>query len=206
MKKIVKLSDKNFFSKLIPDSPEIICLCGQMAAGKNFAAQKLCSQTSDKKCVSIDLDKTVHLAIEKLTPQILQTFEKDAKKAKIELQNKDGSLNRRALGVLIFARPGLLKKQEDLVYPETVRLVKEFIAQNKDKTVFLNATVLYKTPQLLELCSKIYFVTSPFIKRLVRAKRRDKMPLTPILRRFKTQNKLLSEYKKTKLPLIFIKN
>ena len=70
MKKIVKLSNKNFFSKLIPDSPEIICLCGQMAAGKNFAAQKLCSQTSDKKCVSIDLDKTVHLAIEKLTPQI----------------------------------------------------------------------------------------------------------------------------------------
>lgn len=201
--KKIYFSDRKALFSLIPDSPAVICLCGQMAAGKNFVAERLCST---EKCVSIDLDKTVHAAIKCLEPQILQTFAEDAKKAGLVLQNQDKSLNRRALGSLVFSSPALLKKQENLVYPKTVFLVKQFLAEHKDRTVLLNATVLYKTPELMNLCSKIYFVTAPFVKRLLRARRRDGLPLMQILRRFNAQKKLLAEYKKTEIPLILIKN
>ena len=201
----IKFSDKKSLFSLISDSPAVIGLCGQMAAGKNFVAEALCS-CSPEKCVSIDLDSTVHAAIKCLEPQILEAFSADAKKAGLVLQKEDGSINRRALGALVFSSPALLKKQENLVYPKTVFLVKQFLQENKGKTVLLNATVLYKTPELLNLCSKIYFVTAPFAKRLARARRRDGLSLCQILKRFNAQKNLLAEYKKTKIPLTLIKN
>ena len=174
-----------------------------MAAGKNYTAQKLCQSGH---FVSIDLDETVHAAIQNATPQILAAFSEPAELAGIKLQNADGSLDRRALGKLVFSSPELLARQESLVYPETVRLTKQFIEQNKGTNILINATVLYKTPQLLELCTKIFYVKAPFLTRLVRAKKRDRLPLRQILKRFCAQKKLLAEYKKTGLPIIFIKN
>jgi dephospho-CoA kinase len=56
--------------------------------------------------------------------------------------------------------------------------------------------VLYKTPELLALCDKVFFVTAPFFKRLVRARRRDRLPLSQILKRFNAQHNLLKEYQK----------
>ncbi len=202
-KKSIKAVSLKHIELLIPKKAQIICLCGQMAAGKNYVAEQLCKIG---ECVSLDLDLTVHTAIKNATPAILKEFSSLAQKAGLNLQNKDGSLNRRALGALVFSSPELLKKQEQLVYPETIRLTKEFIQQNAAKTVLLNATVLYKTPELLELCSKIYFVKAFFLKRLIRAKKRDKLPLLQILKRFKSQNSLLEEYKKSGIPLTFIKN
>ena len=87
----IKLSDKKSLFSLISDSPAVIGLCGQMAAGKNFVAEALCS-CSPEKCVSIDLDSTVHAAIRCLEPQILEAFSADAKKAGLVLQNEDGSI------------------------------------------------------------------------------------------------------------------
>ncbi len=202
-KKSIKTVSLKNIELLIPDKPQIICLCGQMAAGKNYVAKELCKTGN---YVAIDLDSTVHTAIKNATPQILKEFSSAAQSSELKLQNKDGSLNRRALGALVFSSPDLLKKQEEIVYPETIRLTKEFIQQNQAKNVLLNATVLYKTPELLSLCSQIYFVKAFFLKRLLRAKKRDNLPLIQILRRFKSQNSLLKEYKKSGIPFTFIKN
>ena len=89
----------------------IICITGPMAAGKNY----ICSQYEKQGWLSIDADKTVHKAIEIATPAIKKAFSEDAKKANLELSNKDGSLNRRNLGALIFPNPELLAKQESIV-------------------------------------------------------------------------------------------
>jgi len=186
----------------ILNSQLIICVTGPMASGKNY----ICSQLEDENCVSIDLDKTVHKAIELCTSEILAAFEKDALEAGIELKNSDGSLNRRSLGQLIFPEPELLAKQESIVYPKTVELVKEFIAANKGKSIILNATVLYKTPELMDMCDEVYFVKAGFFKRLIRARCRDKMPFCQILRRFKAQKNLLREYKLTGKPILIISN
>lgn len=186
--------------------PCVICVTGQMAAGKNYISDKLIEH--NPSFVSIDSDKTVHEAISLCEQQILSAFDDDAKRAGIDLRNADGSLSRHALGSLIFPRQELLKRQEDIVYPKTIELTKKFIdeSQGRGKSVIINATVLYKIPELMALCSKIIFVTAPFITRLVRAKKRDKLPLSQILSRFKRQKNLLDEYKKTGIEIQIVKN
>ena len=174
------------------NAPEIICITGQMAAGKNF----ICSQFEKEGFVSLDLDKTAHTAISLCTPQIISAFGGEAEKRGISLLNEDGSLNRRALGQIVFSSPALLAQQESIVYPKIIELTNQFIEENRGKSVILNATVLFKTPELLSKCEKIVFVKANPIKRLIRAKKRDGLPLRQILARFKNQRNLLAEYKK----------
>ena len=184
----------------------IICVTGQMAAGKNY----ICSLLEKDGFISLDLDKTAHEAIELCTPQILLAFGDEAVLRGISLQNEDGSLNRRALGQIVFSAPELLARQEEIVYPKIIGLTNQYIEENSEKSVILNATVLFKTPELLSKCEKILFVKANFFKRILRAKKRDKMPLKQILARFKNQKNLFKEYQKAaeqlNIPLKIIKN
>ena len=184
----------------------IICVTGQMAAGKNF----ICSQLEKQGFVSLDLDKTAHEAISLCTPQILAAFGEEAKNRGISLLNEDGSLNRRALGQIVFSDKELLSRQEAIVYPKIIQITTQYIEENREKSVILNATVLFKTPELFSKCEKILFVKASFFKRLMRAKKRDKMPLRQILARFKSQKNLFKEYKNAAkeldIPIETIKN
>ena len=169
---------------------QVMAVTGPMASGKNY----ICSQLEKDGWTSIDADILVHQAIEKEKDKILEKFNPYAKQQNICLTNNDGTINRRTLGQLLFAFPELLQIQESIVYPVIIKEIKDFIAANPRAVI--NATVLYKTPELLELCDKVIYVTAPFLKRLARARHRDKLPLPQILRRFYAQRNLLQEYKK----------
>ena len=169
---------------------QVMAVTGPMASGKNY----ICSQLEKDGWTSIDADILVHQAIEKEKDKILEKFNPSAKQQNICLTNNDGTINRRALGELLFSFPELLQLQESIVYPVIIKEIKDFIAANPRSII--NATVLYKTPELLELCDKVIYVTAPFLKRLARARHRDKLPLPQILRRFYAQRNLLQEYKK----------
>jgi len=212
LKKFLKSKILDFDSGINSDSNsepnfQVICLTGKMASGKNFVTQKII-ENSGGKFVSIDSDKTVHEAISLCTEKIFAAFENEAKKNGINLKNSDGTLNRKALGKLIFPRPELLSIQEKIVYPKTIEMTKQFIEENrkKGKSVIINATVLHKIPELMSLCSKIIFVTAPVLTRLLRAKKRDNLPVKQILARFKAQKNLLKEYKKTGIEIFIVKN
>ena len=180
----------------------IICVTGQMAAGKNY----VCSQLEKLGWISTDLDLTAHKAIELCTKEILESFKGEAERSGILIQNSDGSVNRRNLGRLLFKNPPLLARQESIIYPKITELTKQFVAQNQGKKIILNATVLFKTPELMKLCDAIVFVKAPFFTRLIRARKRDRMPLRQILRRFYAQKSLTKEYKKTGKEIIFVQN
>ncbi len=179
---------------------EVNAVVGKMASGKNY----ICSQFEKEGWHSIDADLLVHKAIEEAKDTILQTFSPYARKAGISITKQDGTIDRRNLGVILFANPELMAKQEAIVYPVITKMLEDFIEKN-DK-VIINATVLYKTPALLEKCQKIYYIKAGFFTRLFRAKKRDSLPLRQILKRFYSQRKLFSEYKKTGLPIEIIKN
>ena len=167
-----------------------LAVVGPMASGKNF----ICSQLEQQGWVSVDADILVHDAIELVKDKILAKFVPFAEQEHIRLTNPDGTINRRALGRLLFSFPELLQIQESIVYPIIIQQILEFI--NEYEKTIINATLLYKTPQLLAYCDKVIYVTSPFFKRLIRAHRRDKLPLTQILKRFHAQRHLLQEYQK----------
>lgn len=188
-------ADKSVFSDL-----KIICICGKMASGKNY----ICSIFEKNGWSSVDADLLVHSAIENASDKIKEVFSDEAKKNNIIITNEDGSINRRRLGQLLFKNPELLRKQEEIVYPLIEKMIEDYI-QNHEKTI-INATVLYKTPELLSKCEVIVFVKAGFFKRLIRTRKRDKLSFTQILRRYKSQRNLFSNYKQTAKKIIIIKN
>ena len=179
---------------------QVIAVTGPMAAGKNY----ICSQMEKEGWASVDADILVHEAIEIAKDRILDTFIPYAEQQHIKLTRTDGSIDRRALGKLLFAIPELLKIQEAIVYPIITKRIDDFIEEN-EKTI-INATVLYKTPELLKRCQKIIFVTAPLLTRLLRARRRDRLSYHQIFKRFAAQKNLLREYQKAGIPVEIIKN
>ena len=177
-----------------------------MAAGKNA----VCRILEERGFIALDADRQVHGAIEKAAPEIIKTFSKEANAQNITLTDKNERINRRELGRLLFTSKDLLAKQERIVYPVIIEETKRFIQkqqeQKKEADIILNATVLYKTPELLRLCKYIIYVDAPKITRIVRALKRDRMTLRQILSRFASQKNLFSEYKKTGVPIIKITN
>jgi len=129
----------------------IIAVTGPMASGKNY----ICSQYEKDGWLSLDCDKVVHSAVAECREIILQTFGNAAEEKGISLLKEDGSIDRRALGAVVFSDPELLKKQESIVYPYVGEKVNEFIQSNQGRNLIINATVLYKTPDLLKKCDKI---------------------------------------------------
>lgn len=177
-----------------------------MAAGKNA----VCRILEERGFIALDADRQVHGAIEKAAPEIIKTFSNEAKAQNITLTDENGRINRRELGRLLFTSKELLSKQESIVYPVIIEETKRFIQKQQelksDADIILNATVLYKTPELLNLCKYIIYVDAPKITRIVRSLKRDRMPLRQILGRFASQKNLFSEYKKTGVPIIKITN
>ena len=181
-------------------APQVIAVTGPMAAGKNY----ICKRLENEGWSAIDADLLVHDAIELAKYSILDTFGPIAKEQNLQIQREDGSINRKTLGQLLFSKPELLKTQESIVYPIITEKIEAFISAH-EKTI-INATVLYKTPELLTRCEKIIFVTAPYFTRLRRARRRDQLPLRQIIRRFHAQRNLLKEYQKTSIPVEIIVN
>ncbi len=169
----------------------IIAVTGPMASGKNY----ICSQFEAKGWVSLDCDKVVHEAVVSCGDQIFETFSEDAARMGIDLLKEDGSINRRALGAVVFSDPELLKKQEDIVYPYVIKRTEEFLEANAGQNLIINATVLFKTPELLQKCEKVIYVSANPVKRFFRARRRDKLPVSKILARFHAQKDLLKKYR-----------
>ena len=186
----------------ISSTRKIICVTGKMASGKNT----LCSLLEQNDFLCTDADKVVHKVINDATPKILETFNEYAIQKGITLSNPDGTLNRKNLGELLFQNPTLLKKQEDIIYPLYIEETQKIINSNPSCNIVLNATVLYKTPQLMKQCDFIIFVKSHTLQRFFRVCKRDNIKIKNIFQRFHSQKNLYNEYKATNIPIIEIKN
>ena len=179
----------------------ILAVTGSMAAGKNYVSSLL----EKKGFLAIDADKCVHQAIEEAKNQILEAFLPIAKEKNIQIQNPEGTINRKNLGSILFSDEKLLQKQESIVHPKVNEIFNRFIDENPDRNIVLNATVLYKTP-VINRCDAIIFVKAPIITRFFRTKRRDNLPSREIFKRFASQFKIFAKYKFLKSDIYSIWN
>jgi len=87
----------------------VIGLTGSIASGKSLVAEVL----KEKGAVLIDADVVAREVVEPGTEgwNKLRTEFGDA------VLNPDGTVNRKALGNMVFASPGLLKKLNNIVHP-----------------------------------------------------------------------------------------
>lgn len=202
----------------------VICVAGPIAAGKNF----VCSILEERGFFCLDADQEIHKIIGDKQAEIFSRFSQIAASRGINLRAADGSLDRRALGKLLFKDSALLAEQEKILYPEFVARTQKLIDANKNalqaqdaaqkekgftgqnaggsgqpiavgqpaRGLAINAALLYKTPSLLRQCQKIIYVDAPLLVRAWRIRRRDRLPLSQIIRRIKSQKGLLKEYER----------
>ena len=174
----------------------IIGLTGLYCAGKNHIALLL-----EKRGIPVlDLDKLGHEAINLEKEQLIQCFGK-------EILGEDGLPDRRRLGNTVFGKPEALASLEAIIHPVVNRLSEEWTARRTGLCV-VNAAVLHKS-SIINRLDAIIVVRCPLPIRFFRAKRRDKLPLGELVKRFSSQKdfprytaKIKTENKEAKLFLL----
>lgn len=169
--------------------PPVIGLAGPSCAGKNAAGDIL----ARRGFAVIDADKIAHEVLEELKNRILEEFREAAATKSVSLLRQDGSLDRKALGSLLFADPALLARHESIVYPRITEILGRMIDENREHGVVINAALLHKTP-ILDRFDFLIFVDAWLPIRFVRALRRDKIPPKRVFHRFQSQKNLFAQY------------
>jgi dephospho-CoA kinase len=152
----------------------IVGLTGKYCAGKDRVARIFAGHGFSV----IDVDSLGHEALAARAARIIEIFGRS-------LANEDGTVNRRALGRIVFGNPAALARLEGVLHPAMVERVKELIAQ-MGSDVVVNAAILHHMG-LDALCRAVVCVTAPLPLRLLRAMRRDHLPLRDALARITSQ-------------------
>jgi len=168
----------------------IIGLTGTYCSGKNYAA----SIMEKQGLPVLDVDKLGYKALEQEKEAILAKFGPDL----------NGTLDRKLLGKAVFGNPEKLAALEAIVHPVANRLTNEWVASQSGNCV-INAALLHKSSVFSKL-DRIIIVKAPYFTRLLRARRRDKLPWREIFKRFAAQKDFYSQYLSINAEIYIIDN
>ena len=160
----------------------LVGLTGGVATGKTTVAKMF------RRCgaVVIDADESAREVVKPGKPawrEIVRTFGR-------EILNPDHTINRHALGAIVFGKRANLRRLERIIHPrvarEQARLTKE-AARNNPKAI-----VIYDVPLLFEAgidkrVDKIIVVTADRETQIARLKKRNGLTRADALRRVKSQ-------------------
>ena len=187
-----------------PLEPILIGISGPSCSGKNTASAIL----QDYGFYCIDADVVSRKVFAEHEKEILNLFQAEAEKRGINLKNKKG-IDKKAFALLVFSDEELLKKHEAFILPIIEEKIWEEIkmafTEKPERPILLNAPTLHKT-SLIKKCLFILYIDAPFILRLIRAKKRDRLPLKNIWLRFSKQKKFFSQYFFLNADTIVVKN
>ena len=187
-----------------PSEPILIGLSGPSCSGKNTASAIL----QDYGFYCIDADAVSRKVFTEHEKEILNLFQAEAEKRGINLKNKKG-IDKKAFALLVFSDEELLKKHEAFILPIIEEKIwgeiKMAFTEKPERPILLNAPTLHKT-SLIKKCLFILYIDAPFILRLIRAKKRDRLPLKNIRLRFSKQKKFFSQYFFLNADTIVVKN
>ncbi len=103
--------------------------------------------------------------------------------------NEDGTLNRRALGGIVFADKQKLRQLEEILYPSIIGRINEMLKQCEqegEQVVILDAPTLFESGAN-SLCDYILVVMAPQSARLMRIMARDNLTLEQAMQRILAQ-------------------
>jgi len=175
----------------------IIGLTGTYCAGKNHVGAIL----ENRGFPVLDVDKLGYKVLEDEKETIFAQFGSD-------LQRADGLVDRQLLGQRVFGKPKELSALEAIVHPAANRLTDEWIIERTkagDRTCVINAALLHRSSVFQKL-DRIILVTAPYLIRLFRAQRRDKLPWLQIIKRFSSQKNFNTQYLLKKAEIYRVEN
>ena len=172
----------------------IIGLTGTYCAGKNFIAGLL-----EKRGLPVlDVDKLGHEAIETEKNAILDRFGND-------ILDSDGKINRGLLGQKVFGNPFELKALEAIIHPAANLKTLAWIEAQKGKPCVINAALLHRSSAFSDF-DAIIIVNAPFLTRLYRARKRDRLSFRDLLKRLRSQKHFTSQYFSVKADIYRVEN
>lgn len=118
----------------------LIGLTGGIASGKTVVATRL----AEHGAVHIDADQLARQVVEPGTPALADIAEEFGP----EVIAPDGSLDRAALGKLVFGNPERLAKLNAITHPAVRKLTSQLIAEAAEADA--DAIVVYDVPLLVE--------------------------------------------------------
>ncbi len=160
--------------------PKVIGLTGNIATGKSTVLAYLAA----KGAHVVDADKLAHRAMQPdgpAFPLILAEFGDDILAA-------DGTIDRPALGRVVFADPSALARLEAILHPQVYELAKQEIASTSAPVVILEAIKLLESGWTIRLCDQVWVITSPMDAQLQRLADTRNMPADEANRRLAAQS------------------
>jgi len=142
----------------------VVGLTGRYCAGKNAVAAVF-AQNGFRV---IDADALNHEVLAAKAAEVTAVFGTG-------VASPAGGVDRRALGRIVFRDPVARTRLEGILYPAITERIKAMIAAS-DGDVLINAPLLQRAGLHL-ICAAVVFVRAPALVRLVRAMRRDSLPL-----------------------------
>ncbi|MDR0598239.1 MAG: dephospho-CoA kinase [Treponema sp.] len=177
-----------------PVLPNLIGLTGTYCAGKNYVGAIL----EERGLPVLDVDKLGQQAIETRREAVLKRFGDG-------ILGPTGAIDRRRLGAKVFGRAEELEALQGIVHPEANRMTDQWIAEQGGKPCVINAALLHKSSAFLRLAF-IILVQAPVLTRLLRARKRDGLPLGQLLTRFRSQRQFTPQYFAGKADIYVIEN
>ena len=140
--------------------PLVVGLTGNIGTGKSTVLRYL----AQKGAHIVDADQLTHRAQSlqgPAYPAIVDAFGK-------EILNEDGTINRTALGKIVFSDPQELAKLEQIVHPAVFQLAQEEVASTSAPVVILEAIKLLEANNVVKLCQEIWVITTSEERQLER--------------------------------------
>jgi dephospho-CoA kinase len=152
----------------------VIGLTGGYCAGKDAVARILAARGFSV----IDVDSLGHDALRAKPDEVAAAFGPS-------VRSPDGSIDRKALGKIVFSDPAALALLESIVHPVMVAEVTRRVAAIHGD-ILINAAIL-RHMGLHSLCDAVVCVRAPMAARLLRALRRDRLSVRAALARIRAQ-------------------
>ena len=130
----------------------IVGLTGNIATGKSTVLQYLRA----KGAYVIDADKLTHQAMQPDGPAYAAIVEAFGP----SVVNGDRTIDRAALGRIVFSDATKLRQLEAIVHPAVFVLAKEELARTDASLVVVEAIKLLESQRLLTLCNEVWVVTA----------------------------------------------
>lgn len=163
----------------LPSKRKIILgITGSFGSGKSTVARIFKSFGAQV----IDADKIAHGCIlfgTKTYKRIIRLFGKD-------ILQKKGIINRRKLAEIVFNNKNLLKKLNNIIHPEVIRIIRSQIKLSKARIVVLDAPLLIEA-KLKGLVDKLIVVKINRVKQVKRIQGKTSLSSTDILKRVRSQ-------------------
>ena len=159
----------------------VVGITGGIGCGKSMAAAYL----AELGAIHIDADGISRA----LTAQNGAVLEQIRKLFGDSVFSEDGSLNRRALGDLVFSDPAAKRALEGVIHPLVQRIAMDKIEEsgkNGARVAVLNVPLLFETGMDV-LCDETWTLTAPADVQLARVMERDGLTREQAISRIESQ-------------------